>query len=70
MRKKIKIFSQDGVILCAILIPISVAKMPYLPAIDGLRAIAVVLVLLFHAKLPLYGAGSSASTCSSSYPAT
>src|ERR1700748_2872845 len=50
-------FSQGGVILNAILSPTRVAMMPYLPAIDGLRAIAVVLVLLFHAKLPLVRGG-------------
>jgi peptidoglycan/LPS O-acetylase OafA/YrhL len=31
--------------------------MSYLPAVDGLRAIAVALVLLFHAKLPLVRGG-------------
>jgi peptidoglycan/LPS O-acetylase OafA/YrhL len=45
------------VILNTILSPTRVAMMPYLPAIDGLRAIAVVLVLLFHAKLPLVRGG-------------
>ena len=31
--------------------------MRYLPAIDGLRAVAVILVLLFHAKAPLFSGG-------------
>ena len=31
--------------------------MPYVPAVDGLRALAVALVLLFHAKLPLVRGG-------------
>src|SRR6267142_640505 len=46
-----------GVILCITLFAPAVANMPYLPAIDGLRAIAVILVLLFHAKLPLVRGG-------------
>lgn len=29
--------------------------MPYLPALDGLRALAVTAVLLYHAGLPLHG---------------
>jgi peptidoglycan/LPS O-acetylase OafA/YrhL len=32
-------------------------NMVYKPALDGLRALAVVLVLLFHAKLPLFSGG-------------
>ena len=31
--------------------------MQYTPAIDGLRALAVVAVLLFHAKAPWFGGG-------------
>jgi peptidoglycan/LPS O-acetylase OafA/YrhL len=31
--------------------------MKYQPAVDGLRAIAVILVLLFHAELPLFSGG-------------
>jgi peptidoglycan/LPS O-acetylase OafA/YrhL len=31
--------------------------MRYQPAIDGLRAVAVILVLLFHAKAPLFSGG-------------
>ena len=37
--------------------------MKYRKDIDGLRALAVVSVVLFHADLGPFGGGSSASTC-------
>ncbi|MEN9936172.1 MAG: hypothetical protein RLZZ387_2751 [Chloroflexota bacterium] len=33
----------------------SPAHLPYLPGLDGLRALAVAAVLLYHADLPVYG---------------
>lgn len=31
--------------------------MPYVPALDGLRALAMLLVVLFHCKLPVLVGG-------------
>lgn len=40
------------------------------PDIEGLRAVAVLAVLAFHASARSRGAATSASTCSSSSPAS
>ncbi|HBZ95677.1 MAG TPA: acyltransferase, partial [Pseudomonas sp.] len=37
--------------------PHSKYRMPYLPALDGLRAIALLIVMLFHAKAPFANGG-------------
>lgn len=31
------------------------ARLPYIPGLDGLRALAVIAVLLYHANLPIWG---------------
>lgn len=38
--------------------------MPYIPALDGIRAIAVMLVMAFHADTPGFSAGFLALTFS------
>ena len=37
--------------------PLAVPALRYRPQVDGLRAIAVILVILFHARLPLAPGG-------------
>jgi peptidoglycan/LPS O-acetylase OafA/YrhL len=38
-------------------VPVVSASAAYVPGLDGLRAVAVVLVFLFHARVPGFGAG-------------
>ena len=43
----------------------NISRVPYLPGLDGMRALAVVAVMVYHANTPGCRAGSSASRCSS-----
>ena len=44
----------------------AISGVPYLPGLDGLRALAVVVVMVYHANARGSPAGSWASRCSSS----
>ena len=48
----------------------AISRVPYLPGLDGMRALAVAAVMVYHANTRGCPAASSASRCSSSSAAT
>ena len=48
----------------------NISRVPYLPGLDGIRALAVVSVMIYHANSDWLKGGFLGSRCSSSSPGT